>query len=1206
MSVRDDDDLPEIRQGLADRATELFERLWDKPSKVSGREWRWGRKGSLVLYLRGRGGPHWKCYESGQGGDMLAAVMFALSTDFVGALDWARGWLGMPQRDNRRREQHRDGPQHDRQSKSADYDAEQAEKARRAGEQSAAAWAVAGSLAETYLHQHRGIEAEAWPDALGFTDAATVRRCTGWAWWRYPALLVRATDAGGTVTGNQFIALRADGSAALHWDGNGRKLKLSFGKLAGSAVRLPGDDRALLLAEGPETGCSCWWATGITTWCNLGSIARAPLADVPIDRLIVICADDDARNAQSNKALRNAIRGWKREGRRVVMVKPHRLTQRDKSDFNDTLRAEGVDAVRDLIMAAIEDQPAARVLLSVAEARQRAAELIGKAIDGLLDPDPHARHAAELEDTASFMVLRIATGIGKTRLAIWRAVMEAAGGRMIVYLVPTHRLGAEIVERIEAEARRQGVAVTVEVWRGRGRLDKPDDALCTQLDMITETRKAKVDPAEVCALCPDREDCRYLAQFGRTAKIWVAAHDMLWHAAPAPLKGADLVIIDEGFATSGLIGFSGRAQLLTEAELGAVPAGIGASLEADLRELLLPHREQMIAVLRDHPDGGLRRDRLIEAGLTIEGAREARRLEWAVKETLKLRGTTSWQNAKRRIGKAAARNRLIGRFAALWHAVEALLAEDGPPASGRVVVGDFPADETIVRAVQLFSAETVAADWRRTPTLHIDATVNMALLRQRVPHAELVGEVEAATPHMRVVQYPDRAFGKMALRNSKLLFEVWDWCVAYAALRGGEWGVVVPKEAETAILAAREVPAFIKLHHFGATRGIDTLRDVRGLIVVGRSLAGPGKVERQAGALSGRAVETVAGDWYPAETVHLRARDGTVATVEADRHPDPLAEAVRWSIAEADLVQNIGRPRGVNRTAENPVEVVLLGNVPVPGLPIDELRQWERPSVDDEIFARFGAALESAGDAATVAGLTRKAVLRARENEEQPNRGWPHSRIKDLYTEMGPTSRPHLCKATYQLAGPGRARRRVVYDRRRIADLEGWLTERLGPLAYFGEVEAEQPDADLRVELVEAVPVAAADPGDVNPTEPEPAKQPVVAPDPPTARCGWIVDTTGDAIARCGEPITDGRDLCPAHRAQRARTLLTPHAADALPPLPARTLRPLPLNWCAVLDAVTPAPLPRGLLPLGQMPADEIGIAAGIGTPVPLPRWAAA
>ena len=63
----------------------------------------------------------------------------------------------------------------------------------------------------------------------------------------------------------------------------------------------------------------------------------------------------------------------------------------------------------------------------------------------------------------------------------------------------------------------------------------------------------------------------------------------------------------------------------------------------------------------------------------------------------------------------------------------------------------------------------------------------------------------------------------------------------------------------------------------------------------------------------------IAGDWYPAEVVQLRARDGAIASVEADRHPDPLAEAVRASIAEAELAAgDRPRPRGLNRTAADP------------------------------------------------------------------------------------------------------------------------------------------------------------------------------------------------------------------------------------------------------------------------------------------------
>jgi putative DNA primase/helicase len=432
-------------------------------------------------------------------------------------------------------------------------------------------------------------------------------------------------------------------------------------------------------------------------------------------------------------------------------------------------------------------------------------------------------------------------------------------------------------------------------------------------------------------------------------------------------------VIEEGFATLGLKGFTVRPVLVTEAELGAVPEVDRVSLEADLRAQLMPVRQRLIAALRDHPEGGLTRERLIKAGLTGEEVVSARRLEWATKIEVNLAGL-SWPSAKKAVNKAAKRNRLIPRFTALWHTAEDLLAEDGVAASGRAIVGDVEIDETTVRAVRLFGAEDVAVGWRRTPILHIDATVDMTLLRCRVPHAELVGEIEASAPHMEVVQYPDRAFGKLALRNRRFLFEVWDWCVAYACRAGGGWGVVVPKEAEMTILAEREVPGFIQLHHFGALRGLNELRAVRGLIVVGRPMATPGEVERIAGALSGRSVEGVGADWYPAAIEQLRARDGGIVSVEADRHPDPLAEAVRFSIAESELLQAVGRCRGLNRSADDPVEVVLLTNVPVPGLVIDELRQWEGPTIDDEIFGRFGIALESAGDAAKVAGLSRDAV----------------------------------------------------------------------------------------------------------------------------------------------------------------------------------------------------------------------------------------
>ena len=77
----------------------------------------------------------------------------------------------------------------------------------------------------------------------------------------------------------------------------------------------------------------------------------------------------------------------------------------------------------------------------------------------------------------------------------------------------------------------------------------------------------------------------------------------------------------------------------------------------------------------------------------------------------------------------------------------------------------------------------------------------------------------------------------------------------------------------------------------------------------------------------------------------------------------------------------------------------------------------------------------------------------------------------------------NLRQALYQLTGPGRRRKRVAYDPRRIADIARWLTGKLGPLANFEVVEqpipaeAETdvndpaPESVVEVELPEAATV---------------------------------------------------------------------------------------------------------------------------------------
>jgi putative DNA primase/helicase len=1034
----DRDSLEALKRRLDADAVNICGQLYGKPTRRRLNEYRWGRKGSVQL-IRRKGAWRWTNYESGDTGSILDAIASSQGLDLVGAVAWVRDWLG-------------DGPTRPRTRQRTecvksipDVDAEQAQKQRDAVAIWAAARPLAGTPAMRYLQHRRGIGTDFPPMVARFVKAEDIKRCCPqWLWWLWPgALVVAASDATGDVTGVQLIALDQDGQAARHWDDPKRKLKLSLGKLAASAVRLPGDGAApLLLAEGFETAASVWWATGYETWSLLGSIAKAVLDGVPVSRLVVVCADDDARYAPGNGGLNKAVAQWRREGRTVLRVKPWHLSKGDKSDFNDTLRTEGREAVRDRIEAALKptEMPA---LPSVEAARQDASLIIGNVLGELL----HWRPCDE-GDTAPFKVAKIGVGIGKTKIAVQLIIDAAARGEQIVFLVPTHKLGAELMGRVEGEASRQGVDVIADIWRGReaARPGYPGERMCAELPTVRAARAAKLNvPDTVCKICPHRDVCPHLAQGKRIAQIWLGAHELLLHAPPVPLKGATLLVIDEGFADRiGFIGLTGKGALLTSEEILTWPSVATVSATAELWAELVPYRRKLAAALDGHPNGGLERQRLLEVGLTPEDCRKARALERRCVE--RFNGAMTWSALKERVPRAAANARGIGKRVMAWRIAEAVLSDEGTKRSGRAAYGMHKVGDATFAALRLYGVESINAAWLRVPTLHLDGTAHMELLRARLPHAELVASIEAATPHQRVVQLTGKNFGKLALGAVRTLDKAWNWAVAYATRRGGDWLVIMPKDAEEAIASLKVVPGFIRVAHFGALRGLDTHRDVAGVIVIGRPMPPPADVERLAGIVTGREVQhRVEGDWYPSETVTVHGRDGSAATVDADRHPDALAEAFRASVAEAELLQAIGRVRGVNRTGNNPVEAVLLGNVPVPGLRLDSVLPWLGPSIDDQVLAEHGTMFEAAAHAATVAGLQ---LHQVRDRRQRTFEVFSHEKI--LY---GNTAK--LGEATYQLAGTGQRRHRVAFDARRIPDIEAFLTERLGALAFCSEGEAK-------------------------------------------------------------------------------------------------------------------------------------------------------
>lgn len=264
------------------------------------------------------------------------------------------------------------------------------------------------------------------------------------------------------------------------------------------------------------------------------------------------------------------------------------------------------------------------------------------------------------------------------------------------------------------------------------------------------------------------------------------------------------------------------------------------------------------------------------------------------------------------------------------------------------------------------------------PTIIASATCQADILRAFWPQLGDVIEADATMPHVTVRQVTDRAFGLSSLAPSsgkpdadRLRARVRRYIETRAAQLGGRVLVVAQKRVIDA-LRAEGLPDNVETVHFNGLSGLDRWRDVRGLICIGRTMPSPADTEDRAEVLSGKAIDRLPG-WYPlapaaidlgngqGPAIMRAAPKGQEARQGTERHPDILAEAVRWSICEGELMQAIGRGRGVNRADDTPLNIDVLAAYPLP-IAVQEADRFEEfePSPVDLMAAR-GVILKDTG-----------------------------------------------------------------------------------------------------------------------------------------------------------------------------------------------------------------------------------------------------
>jgi hypothetical protein len=147
-------------------------------------------------------------------------------------------------------------------------------------------------------------------------------------------------------------------------------------------------------------------------------------------------------------------------------------------------------------------------------------------------------------------------------------------------------------------------------------------------------------------------------------------------------------------------------------------------------------------------------------------------------------------------------------------------------------------------------------------------------------------------------QIPRRAEPKDRGRARRLYAAVLTKALGYG---GADVGVVTYKSTKDWIAQNCFVPDWLKLAHWGDVVGTNSLQEVRALFVIGRPLASPEDVTRQAEALFGT--------YIPEREYKVLRKQGRIPIVpdakgnncilvDVHRHPDPMAERLRRQITE--------------------------------------------------------------------------------------------------------------------------------------------------------------------------------------------------------------------------------------------------------------------------------------------------------------------
>jgi hypothetical protein len=215
-----------------------------------------------------------------------------------------------------------------------------------------------------------------------------------------------------------------------------------------------------------------------------------------------------------------------------------------------------------------------------------------------------------------------------------------------------------------------------------------------------------------------------------------------------------------------------------------------------------------------------------------------------------------------------------------------------------------------------------AANWLdKRPVLIASATARPELLRRFFPTLAHTPPPAPAMPHVTIRQFHG-GFGKRAMaRRRPALIER-----AQHEMQDLRKDGLTFTYKEHAKAFAEALPG-VHVPHWGGFVGADRYRDVQKVL----SFSGPFPSDREIARLASCEAGRIIPIEPPAPTpCTALLADGTGVTFNRMAYRDPAAQAVLEGIYDSAIIQAIGRPRPLLRTAETPAEIIVCANIPLP------------------------------------------------------------------------------------------------------------------------------------------------------------------------------------------------------------------------------------------------------------------------------------